>query len=156
IGHGDMLYHNAGLPKPMRIQGAFVSDEEIETLVNYLKSQAPPQYLNYIGFDNQKKKDTESSFDDDDPLFEEAVRIVRETKQASVSLLQRRLRIGYARAGHLIDLMELRGIVGPHRGSKPREILNMSSENRDEIEMQTNYNDEDIIPSDEEDYGYEQ
>lgn len=154
IGHGDMLYHNAGLPKPMRIQGAFVSDEEIETLVNYLKSQAPPQYLNCIGFDNSKKKETDSSFDDDDPLFEEAVRIVRETKQASVSLLQRRLRIGYARAGHLIDLMELRGIVGPHRGSKPREILNMSSDNEDEIGKRTDYNNEEINPSDEEDNEY--
>jgi len=154
IGHGDMLYHNAGLPKPMRIQGAFVSDEEIEALVNYLKSQAPPQYLNCIGFDNSKKKEAESSFDDDDPLFEEAVRIVRETKQASVSLLQRRLRIGYARAGHLIDMMELRGIVGPHRGSKPREILHMSSDNEDEIERQTDYNNEEINPSDEEDNEY--
>ncbi len=142
IGHGDMLYHNAGLPKPMRIQGAFVSDEEIESLVDYLKSQAPPQYLNCIGFDNQKKKDNEIYLDGDDPLFDEAVRIVRETKQASVSLLQRRLRIGYARAGHLIDMMELRGIVGPHRGSKPREILDMSSENEDISEEQIDYNDD--------------
>lgn len=154
IGHGDMLYHNAGLPKPMRIQGAFVSDEEIESLVNYLKSQAPPQYLNCIGFDNQRKKENDFALDEDDPLFEEAVRIVRETKQASVSLLQRRLRIGYARAGHLIDLMELRGFVGPHRGSKPREILNISSDDNCENKKSINYNDEDINPSDEEDDRY--
>ncbi len=123
IGHGDMLYHNAGLPKPTRIQGAFVSDEEIESLVNYLKSQAPPQYLNSTGFEHLLKKENDFGIENDDPLFDEAVRIVRETKQASVSLLQRRLRVGYARAGHLIDLMEWHGIVGPHRGSKPREIL---------------------------------
>lgn len=155
IGHGDMLYHNAGLPKPMRIQGAFVSDEEIEALVNYLKSQAPPQYLNSIGFDNSKKKENDFSLDDDDPLFDEAVRIVRETKQASVSLLQRRLRVGYARAGHLIDLMELRGIVGPHRGSKPREILNMAMDNNSENDEGNNYNNPCINPSDEEDNHYE-
>jgi S-DNA-T family DNA segregation ATPase FtsK/SpoIIIE len=118
-----MLYHNAGLPKPTRIQGAFVSDEEIESLVNYLKSQAPPQYLNSTGFEHLLKKENDFGIENDDPLFDEAVRIVRETKQASVSLLQRRLRVGYARAGHLIDLMEWHGIVGPHRGSKPREIL---------------------------------
>lgn len=123
IGHGDMLYHNAGLPKPMRIQGAFVSDDELESLVNYLKSQAPPQYLDSTSFERSMKKENDLGPEDNDPLFEEAVRIIRETKQASVSLLQRRLRVGYARAGHLIDLMEWHGIVGPHRGSKPREIL---------------------------------
>ncbi|HOV32623.1 MAG TPA: DNA translocase FtsK [Candidatus Hydrogenedens sp.] len=150
IGHGDMLYHNAGLPKPTRIQGAFVSDREIENLVNYLKTQSPPQYFDSMGFEQLMKKENEFAPDDNDPLFEEAIRIVRETKQASVSLLQRRLRIGYARAGHLIDLMELHGIVGPHRGSKPREILlppaNVETDNFDII----NHN-KDINLSDEED-----
>ncbi|HOK09666.1 MAG TPA: DNA translocase FtsK [Candidatus Hydrogenedens sp.] len=143
IGHGDMLYHNAGLPKPMRIQGAFVSDEEIESLVNYLKSQAPPQYLNSIGSGNRIRKENDFDMDGEDPLFEEAVRVVRETKQASVSLLQRRLRIGYARAGHLIDLMEQRGIVGPHRGSKPREIIGFSPTDGNEIIDNENYYNED-------------
>ncbi|MCX8064680.1 MAG: DNA translocase FtsK [Candidatus Hydrogenedentes bacterium] len=120
IGNGDMLYYNG--QKPVRIQGAYVSEREILALVDFLKKQGSPEYINSnsISFINSASQE---EYGDDDPLYEEAVRIVLKERQASVSLLQRKLRIGYARAGHLIDLMERRGIVGPYRGSKPREIL---------------------------------
>ncbi len=121
IGNGDMLYYDG--QKPIRIQGAYVSEKEVFALVDFLKKQGPPQYIintedNYIGDEYTKEE-----YMDDDPLYEEAVRTVLKEKQASVSLLQRKLRVGYARAGHLIDLMERRGVVGPYCGSKPREIL---------------------------------
>jgi len=129
IGNGDMLYYNG--QKPVRIQGAYVDREEVNSLVDFLKKQGPPQYINTGDIcivDGPPKED----YGDDDPLYEEAVRVVLRERQASVSLLQRKLRIGYARAGHLIDLMERRGIVGPHCGSKPREIL-LSPEERGRI-----------------------
>lgn len=123
IGQGDLLYLPAGQSKPMRIQGAFVSDEEMFALIGYLKRQAPPQYRDEIeNFGKNTDKLAELG-DDDDPLFDEAVQVVLETGQASISMVQRRLRVGYTRAARLIDMMELRGIVGPHEGSKAREIL---------------------------------
>ena len=124
VGMGDMLYLPAGQSKPDRIQGAFVSDEEMNALVAYLKRQAPPQYRDEIeNFGKNKDGLAELDEIEDDPLFEDAVRVVLETGQASISMVQRRLRVGYTRAARLIDMMELRGIVGPHTGSKAREIL---------------------------------
>lgn len=120
IGNGDMLYYNG--QKPVRLQGAYVSEDEISALVDFLKKQGKPQYINNNNI-SIVNSSLQEDFGDDDPLYEEAVRTVLREKQASVSLLQRKLRVGYARAGHLIDLMERRGVVGPHRGSKPREIL---------------------------------
>lgn len=123
IGMGDMLYLPAGQSKPARIQGAFVSDSEMMALIAHLKRQAPPQYRDEIE-NFGKSKDAMNELDlEDDPLFEDAVRVVMETGQASISMVQRRLRVGYTRAARLIDMMELKGIVGPHTGSKAREIL---------------------------------
>ncbi|MFO7976069.1 MAG: DNA translocase FtsK [Candidatus Hydrogenedentota bacterium] len=123
IGKGDMLYLPPGRSKPTRIQSAFVSDEEMNRLVAYLKTQAPPQYREEIERFGKAADNFDDLTDQDDELFDEAVRIVLETGQASISMVQRRLRVGYTRAARLIDMMELRGIVGPHIGSKAREIL---------------------------------
>lgn len=123
IGRGDMLYLPAGLSKPVRIQGAFVSDDEMNGLISYLKTQAPPQYRDEIQKYGNDKESLESFSPEEDDLFDDAVRVVLETGQASISMVQRRLRVGYTRAARLIDMMEMRGIVGPHIGSKAREIL---------------------------------
>lgn len=123
VGMGDMLYLPAGRSKPERIQGAFVRDSEMEALVAHLRAQGPPQYRPEIERFGKEKDTLETLQEEEDPLFEDAVRVVLETGQASISMLQRRLRIGYTRAARLIDMMELRGIVGPHTGSKAREIL---------------------------------
>ncbi len=120
---GDMLYLPAGLSKPVRIQGAFVSDDEMNGLIAYLKTQAPPQYRDEIQKYGNDKESLESFSPEEDNLFDDAVRVVLETGQASISMVQRRLRVGYTRAARLIDMMEMRGIVGPHIGSKAREIL---------------------------------
>ncbi len=123
IGMGDMLYLPAGQSKPVRIQGAFVGDDEMNALVGYLKTQAPPQYKDEIENYGKSKDKFVDLIDDDDPLLDEAIQVVIETGQASISMVQRRLRVGYTRAARLIDMMELKGIVGPHTGSKAREIL---------------------------------
>jgi DNA segregation ATPase FtsK/SpoIIIE-like protein len=123
IGRGDMLYLPAGQSKPTRIQGAFVSDEEMNSLIAYLKTQAPPQYRDEIARFGTEKENLEDLIDQDDDLLDDAVRVVLETGQASISMVQRRLRVGYTRAARLIDMMEIKGIVGPHVGSKAREIL---------------------------------
>jgi len=123
IGMGDLLYLPAGQSKPTRIQGACVSDDEMNALIAYLKRQAPPQYRDEIERFGKGKEAAAEMLDEDDPLFDEAVQVVLETAQASISMVQRRLRVGYTRAARLIDMMELRGIVGPHIGSKARDIL---------------------------------
>lgn len=133
IGMGDMLYLPAGQSKPNRIQGAFVSDQEMNSLIAYLKTQAPPQYRDEIENFGKPKESLEDLLDESDPLFDEAVRVVFETGQASISMVQRRLRVGYTRAARLIDMMELRGIVGPHTGSKAREILMNAPPVEDEV-----------------------
>ncbi len=123
IGMGDMLYLPAGQSKPTRIQGAFVSDEEMNSLIMHLKRQAPPQYKDEIEDWGKSKDKLEEIADEADELFDDAVQVVMETGQASISMVQRRLRVGYTRAARLIDMMERKGIVGPHTGSKAREIL---------------------------------
>lgn len=123
IGMGDMLYLPAGQSKPLRIQGAFVGDDEMNALVGYLKTQAPPQYKDEIENYGKSKDKLTDLIDEDDPLLDEAVQVVLETGQASISMVQRKLRVGYTRAARLIDMMEVKGIVGPHTGSKAREIL---------------------------------
>lgn len=123
IGKGDMLYLPPGRSKPTRIQSAFVSDEEMNRLVAYLKTQAPPQYREEIEQFGKSDDNLDDLTGQEDELFDDAVRVVLETGQASISMVQRRLRVGYTRAARLIDMMELRGIVGPHIGSKAREIL---------------------------------
>ena len=132
IGMGDLLYLPAGQSKPTRIQGAFVSDNEMSALIAHLKRQAPPQYRDEIENYGQSKDNTDSVLEEGDPLLEEAIQVVHDTGQASISMVQRRLRVGYTRAARLIDMMELKGIIGPHTGSKAREIL-VSASQKDEV-----------------------
>jgi len=121
LGRGDMLYLPPGVPKPYRLQGAFVTIEEIERLVDFWKAQGGPQYsADMHATKNNKDVVMEESQDD---LYNEAVQIILRSKQASTSFLQRRLKVGYSRAARLLDDMELRGIVGPADGNKPRKIM---------------------------------
>ncbi|HEY8343440.1 MAG TPA: DNA translocase FtsK [Calditerricola sp.] len=119
LGRGDMLFLPVGAPKPIRVQGAFVSDSEVEAVASFVRTQQEPQYVEEMI--PTPEKEGELTFEDD--LYEQAVQLVIEAQSASVSMLQRRLRIGYARAARLIDMMEANGIVGPYEGSKPREVL---------------------------------
>ncbi|OQX88276.1 MAG: hypothetical protein B6D55_00575 [Candidatus Omnitrophica bacterium 4484_70.2] len=120
LGKGDLLFLKPGEVHLLRIQGSYIDDEDIEKLVDFLKKQGRPSYEEEIL--KGKKEDWQNTIGEDE-LLEEAIRIVLTTKQASASLLQRRLRIGYTRAARLLDLMEREGIVGPFCGSKAREIL---------------------------------
>jgi len=122
LGKGDMLFLQPGREKPIRAQGTLLTDPEIDKVVNVLKAQREPIYEDEI-LEQQKKSVSGRPGFDRDEFFDEAVKMVLETGQASVSMLQRRLRLGYTRAARLIDAMEEEGIVGPFRGSKPRDIL---------------------------------
>ncbi len=120
LGRGDMLYMPVGASKPIRLQGAFLSESEVERLVEAVKGQQEAQYVD----DFSSLIDEKAAVTDDlDVLFEEAVRLVVESEQASVSFLQRKLKIGYARASRIVDSLEEMGIVGPYDNSKPREVL---------------------------------
>ena len=122
LGKGDMLFYPVGAPKPLRVQGAFIADSEVEEIMAYLKGQTEPEYTegvtSFVEYGDSKGRETM-----EDELLEEAVRMVLETGQASVSMLQRKFRVGYTRAARLIDMMEEMKIVGPNIGSKAREIL---------------------------------
>jgi len=123
LGRGDMLFYPTGYPKPVRVQGVYVSDQEIEALTEYLKSvEDKPKYIEEITVDNESQAQDEAE-EEFDPLLPEAALLFIESGQASISLLQRRLRIGYTRAARIIDLMEEQGIVGGYEGSKARAIL---------------------------------
>lgn len=136
IGAGDMLYAPLGAGKPMRVQGAYVSDEEREQVINFVKEGAEVEYSEDIlaqiekaaeaksaPSDNGKNEPQEESGSEYDPLLPQAVDVIFETQQASVSMLQRRLRLGYSRAARIVDQMEEIGVVGPFEGSKPRQIM---------------------------------
>ena len=133
MGRGDMLFFPTGAIKPERIQGCFVSDEEVEKVVNYLKSDHRSEYdaqvIEEIERQAAKEKSAKSGLpedaveDDGDPMLNEAIELVVELGQASTSLLQRKMRLGYARAARVIDQMEDRGIIGPSEGAKPRQVL---------------------------------
>jgi S-DNA-T family DNA segregation ATPase FtsK/SpoIIIE len=125
LGKGDMLYAGAVDPFPVRIQGAFVSEEEVERVVEYVKGLGEPDYLDDEIFYDEEEEETEPSlFDEgDDPLYEKALEIVYQQGKASASYIQRRLKIGYNRAARIVEMMEERGIVGPAQGSKPRDLL---------------------------------
>ncbi len=124
LGKGDMLFHPLGMNKPVRIQGAFVTDKEVESIVTFLKEKKTVTYdtemIESITAVAQKNVETEEA---DDALFDQAVDLVVEKEKASASMLQRQFRIGYNRAARLIDALEERGIVGPDEGSKPRRVL---------------------------------
>lgn len=119
LGRGDMLFLPVGASKPIRVQGAFVSDEEVEEIVDFVIGQQKAQYQEEMIPDDIPETQGEV----DDELYDDAVELVVEMQTASVSMLQRRFRIGYTRAARLIDEMELRGVVGPYEGSKPRTVL---------------------------------
>lgn len=120
LGKGDMLFLQPGKEDLIRIQGALVKDEEIERVVGFIKAQGEPIYDDQILKEQQKNS---LASGDKDELYDEAVRVIMESNQASVSILQRRMRLGYTRAARIIDIMELEGLVGPYEGSKPRRIL---------------------------------
>jgi S-DNA-T family DNA segregation ATPase FtsK/SpoIIIE len=125
LGRGDMLYLPPGSSKLIRAQGALTSDEEINRITDFIRQQGSPAYVSEIK-EKLDSKATVAGVDDgseDDDVLEQAVEIIRETKRASTSSLQRRLRIGYTRAARVMDILEDRGIIGPPRGSDPREIL---------------------------------
>ncbi|RAV03579.1 DNA translocase FtsK [Paenibacillus sp. YN15] len=121
LGRGDMLFLPVGASKPIRVQGAFLSDQEVEHVVNYCRNQGQAEYKEDLVPELDEQEDEAEN--DLDELYDQAVQIVVEAKQASVSLLQRRMRVGYTRAARLIDTMEAKGVVGPYEGSKPREVL---------------------------------
>lgn len=130
LGRGDMLFSPIGTTKPIRVQGCFVDDTEIEKIIEFIKKNKVVEYDESVmdeiernaAADNSGKVSDDSE-GDSDPMLEEAIKSVVEAGQASTSMLQRRLRVGYARAGRLIDIMEKMGIVGPYEGAKPRQVL---------------------------------
>lgn len=124
LGKGDMLFYPVGKPKPIRVQGAFVSEKEVEKIVDFIKLQGNAEYdENIIEEINSNDEQPESDNSDADELLPRAIEMVVEAGQASVSLIQRKFKVGYARAARIIDQMEERGIVGGFEGSKPRQIL---------------------------------
>ncbi|MGW6297761.1 DNA translocase FtsK [Peribacillus butanolivorans] len=131
LGRGDMLFLPAGASKPVRVQGAFLSDHEVEEVVTYVISQQKAQYNEEMIPDEIQET---SSGEVEDSLYGDAVSLIIEMQTASVSMLQRRFRIGYTRAARLIDEMEARGIVGPYEGSKPRNVL-LSKDEQDEAHL---------------------
>jgi len=145
LGKGDMLFYPSGSPKPSRVQGAFVSDDEVEKIVSFVKSNGEATYNEDIleSIENSNKTDKELAAetgdpdDDTDPFLMEAIEVVVETGQASTSFIQRRFKVGYARAGRIIDQMEERGVISGYQGSKPRQVL-MTMERWQELKMGTN------------------
>ena len=132
LGRGDMLFRPVGANKPNRIQGCFVSDEEVERVVEFVKSGGKANYDDNIMLEierqaaiekQQRTGVPEEAVDSDDPVLDEAIKVVVELGQASTSLLQRKLKLGYARAARIIDQMEERGIIGGYEGAKPRQVL---------------------------------
>ncbi|MBQ3817228.1 MAG: DNA translocase FtsK [Clostridia bacterium] len=131
LGRGDMLFSPIGSTKPNRLQGCFVSDSEVEAVVGYIKGDHSADYDDEViyeierqaAIEKKQKSGLEEDGPDGDPMLEEAIKVVVENGQASTSLLQRKLKLGYARAARIIDEMEQRNIVGPYEGSKPRKVL---------------------------------
>jgi DNA segregation ATPase FtsK/SpoIIIE, S-DNA-T family len=128
LGRGDMLFLPVGESKPVRVQGAFLSDQEVEDTVEFVISQQKAQYQDEMIPDDIP----EVTGVVDDDIYDEAVALIIEMQTASVSMLQRRFRIGYTRAARLIDEMEARGIVGPYEGSKPRAVLQTKPKDKEE------------------------
>jgi S-DNA-T family DNA segregation ATPase FtsK/SpoIIIE len=131
LGKGDALFYPVGASKPIRVQGAFVSEKEIEKLVNFIKDQVPVSFNNEIIKEIEQRVELDEETDVDE-LLKDAIKIVVESGQASILMLQRRLKIGYSRAARLIDQMEERRIIGGFEGSKPRKVL-VSKEDLDEM-----------------------
>lgn len=143
LGKGDMLFFPTGYPKPVRVQGAFVSDEEVEKIVGFVKQNGTANYSEDIleSIENSNKTEKElvqeqAEDDETDPFLMDAIDAVVEQGTASTSFIQRRFKVGYARAGRIIDQMEERGIISGYQGSKPREVL-ITKERLDELKMGT-------------------
>ena len=141
LGKGDMLFFPTGAPKPIRVQGAFVSDDEVEKIVDFVKQNGTATYSEDIleSIENSNKTDKELAAeadedDETDPFLMDAIQTVVETGQASTSFIQRRFKVGYARAGRIMDQMEERGVISGYQGSKPREVL-MTLEKLNELKM---------------------
>ncbi len=137
LGRGDLLYLSAEVTKPKRIQGPYVSEKEVKKVVKHIKEQAEkdgtlsemePDLIQEVQKPSGEKGSSDSLFDEEEPLYKEAKRLVIESNKASASLLQRRLRVGYARAARLIDMLEEEGVVGPQEGSKAREVYGKTEE----------------------------
>ncbi len=125
LGQGDMLFRGAGTSKLQRIQGAFITEDEIARITGHWAKQGEPEFEEeLLEVHDEKGVDADGDFDpDSDDLLDEAIRVVVETETASVSMIQRRLRVGYTRAGRLIDMLERRGVISGYEGSKPRQVL---------------------------------
>lgn len=134
LGRGDMLYMPVGASKPQRVQGTFVSDHEVEAVVKFVKDQQEPEYQEELIPTSQDEG--QASPEVSDELYPQAVQLVIEAQTASVSLIQRRLRVGYTRAARLIDMMEANQIVGPYEGSKPRAVLITKEQYRQQKQAQ--------------------
>ena len=130
LGRGDMLFLPAGSSKPVRVQGAFLSDAEVERIVDFVIEQQKANYQ-----DEMIPDEVDESVEqlDRDELYDDVVQLITEMQTASVSLLQRRFRIGYSRAARIIDQLELGGVVGPYEGSKPRQVLVSKHSTDDDI-----------------------
>jgi len=142
LGQGDMLFLSGELSKPSRLQSAFISEEELKKVVNYLKKQTSVQELDSINFDADSNQGNPDAFfestiadEDDDDLYEDAKAAVIDAGKASTSYIQRKLRVGYSRAARLMDMLEERGVIGPADGSKPREILSDHDDIEEEDEI---------------------
>ena len=140
LGKGDMLFSPVGVSKPMRIQGAYISDKEVEKIVDFLKSNGETTYsediLEKIENNATPDKEIKDEDDDTDQFLMDAIETVIETGQASTSFIQRRFKVGYARAGRIMDQMEARGIISGYEGSKPRQVL-MTKERWQELKTAT-------------------
>ena len=123
IGHGDMLFLHANSSKPRRIQGAWVTEKEIASVVGHCRRQGDPEYVEGVTVEEAMPGGSSGVGGDDDELLDEALELVVRSQLGSTSMLQRKLKVGFARAGRLMDLLEQRGIVGPSQGSKPRDVL---------------------------------
>lgn len=151
LGRGDMLFAPVGMPKPVRVQGCYVSDKEVEQVVAFVKNKETAEYDDQIIEEIEKQAvaekkqgsgDNGGGFDDSDSLLSDAIQCVVEAGQASTSFIQRKLRVGYARAARLVDEMEEKGIVGPPDGSKPRQVLITRQQ---WIEMRMNEDDNEVF-----------
>lgn len=133
VGKGDMLFHPMGMGKPIRVQGTFVSDGEVHKVIEFVKGQVETTEYNEDVLSRIERSNVQDSADDADELLPDAIELVVSSGQASVSMLQRRFRIGYNRAARIVDMMEARGIIGPQDGSRPRQVL-LTPEELDEIQ----------------------
>jgi S-DNA-T family DNA segregation ATPase FtsK/SpoIIIE len=140
LSSGDMLYLAGNTSKPKRLQGSFVSEQEIKRVSEFLMKQGKPEYNDKV-INMTVKSTTAFGEVPDDDLFEQAAEVVINAGKASASLLQRRLKVGYARAARLLDLLEESGVIGPAEGSKPREILVTSLEEALELKNPSEEND---------------